>query len=72
MDDSADPLPADRYNQHQVSVVCPKIETAFGGELQFSSLHFDIHRNGLLCRKHLECYSDSLWTFLRDLYNTLV
>jgi hypothetical protein len=72
MDDPLPAVPDSRYPEYSVHHFCPKAETLFRGQLLSYTLYFDIYRNGLLCRKHLECYSNSFWSLVRDIFNTTI
>jgi hypothetical protein len=61
-----------RFSQHSVYSMCTETSPTTGSELFCYTLYLDWFRNGGICRKSFESYPDSLWTLVRDIYNTVV
>jgi hypothetical protein len=61
-----------RYSKYSVYPLCPETKTIIRGKLLSYPLYFNILRNGELCRQHPECYPNSLWVMVWDIYHTLL
>ena len=69
MDDPLPAVPDSGHTEYSVHNFCSETETAFGGKLFGGTLYFDIYRNGLLCRQHIECGSNNFWLMVRNVFN---